>query len=975
MGLETGKEYHGFQLVRAEDIIEINSRALMFEHQKSGAELLILENSDDNKTFSATFRTPPSNNRGVAHILEHSVLCGSRKFPVKEPFVELIKGSLQTFLNAMTFSDKTMYPVASRNEKDFYNLMDVYLDAVFHPRINEDIFMQEGWHYELNTVNDDIIYKGVVYNEMKGVFSSPENLLDRHLAHALFPDTTYGYESGGDPEEIPDLTYEEFKGFHQKFYHPSNSRLFIYGDGDTLNYLKFLDSEYLSEFSRSSINSSIEYQKRFKKPKRKKLYYPISKEESLENKTYVAVAMKLDKTTDQEHCLAFHILSHLLLGTAASPLRKALIDSGLGSEVIGGGFDDYRLETMFAVGLKGTRPENESRVVDLIFSTLRNLAQNGIDEDMIRSAVNSVEFKLRESNYGGFPKGIVYNIQALSSWLYDAEPLMHLRYEESLARIKEGAHKGYFEKLIRKYLLQNKHQVIMVANPNPGLGKKLDSLLKKKLKKVKSTLPLDEQKKLVEENKRLQEQQLTPDSPEALASLPQLSLEDISRKSQSFPVEVKNESSPTILFHDLFTNKIAYTQIGFNTQSVPQDKIQYLPLLGKLVLGMGTKKRSYVEMSQRIGIHTGGIRMRHFTSVGINDRNRLISYLFFNGKSVIDKMPELFDIFQELFHDQKFSNTRRMVEIIRSAKSDMEDSIIPNGNQYVLSRLQSYHSSLGRYDELTDGIAYYKFLEGLLERAESHPEEVAETFSEVAGYIFNRDNVLMNFTSEAEDFPAFENHAGSLMDGLSDSPQTPVSLEFEGMSPNEAFLTSSQVQYVGKGVNLYDLGYEYNGHFDVLKSVLGTGYLWERVRVQGGAYGCSSSFDRYSGDFGLVSYRDPNLMQTFNAYDEIPEFIASLDLTQDQLTKFIIGSVGHLDPPLTPDRKGSIAMVEYLTGITLEMKQKRRDQLLSTRLEDLKGYAPLFEKIKESGTVCVVGNEDTIRKSSNEFDHLVKIFT
>ena len=422
MSFELNQSYSGFKLIKKEEIAELKSLGLFFEHEGTGAEVMVLENDDDNKVFSATFRTPPTNDAGVAHILEHSVLCGSKNFPVKEPFVELMKGSLQTFLNAMTFPDKTMYPVASRNRKDFFNLMNVYMDAVFYPAISEDTFKQEGWHYELTKPEDKIIYKGVVFNEMKGVFSDPESYIDRQLAHSLFPSTAYGYESGGDPKSIPDLTYGDFKAFHERHYHPSNSRIFLYGDGDTLEYLTFLNEKYLKDFDRIEVNTAIQHQRSFRKPKRKAFNYPVSSQESLDKKTYVLMGIKLDKAVNHEHCLGFSILSHLLLGTSASPLRKALIDSELGSEVIGGGFDDNRADTLFAVGLKGTEAEHEEKILGIIDSTLNDLVKNGIEEDMVLSAVNSVDFRLREANFGGFAKGIVYNIQALSSWLYGKDP-------------------------------------------------------------------------------------------------------------------------------------------------------------------------------------------------------------------------------------------------------------------------------------------------------------------------------------------------------------------------------------------------------------------------------------------------------------------------------------------------------------------------------------------------------------------------
>lgn len=975
MSFETDQIYSGFKLIKKEFIRELKSQSLFFKHEGNGAEVLVLENDDDNKVFSVAFRTPPENDRGVAHILEHSVLCGSKKYPLKEPFIELIKGSLQTFLNAMTFADKTMYPLASRNHKDFKNLMSVYLDAVFYPNITEETFMQEGWHFELESPDKEMIHKGVVLNEMKGVFSSPESIIDRQLSHSLFPKTTYGFESGGDPVSIPDLTYDEFKEFHRKHYHPSNSRIFFYGDGDTLEYLEFLQAEYLKNFDRMEVNSSIKFQRKFSKPKRKVIQYPVAKEESLDKKTFVITALKLGKSTNYEHCLGFNILSYLLLGTAASPLRKALIDSELGSEVIGGGFDDYRLETVFAVGLKGTEAEHEEKIMDLIFSTLRGLVKNGIEEDMIESAVNTMDFRLREANFGGFAKGIVYSIQALGSWLYDADPTMHLKYDALMKKIKRKSKNGYFEKLIERYLLNNNHQSTLVAIPKPGLAKKQDAKIRKKLREIKSNLQAGEIKQIVDRTRTLQELQMTPDSPEALATLPLLGLEDVPKEGEEHPIEIKNEFAPKILFHDLFTNKIAYIQIGFNAHTVPMDLIQYLPLFGRMILGMGTKKHDYMEISKQLGIHTGGVHSWHFSSAPVKDRRQVISYQFFSGKAVMEKLDVLFDILGELFGEVSFDNHKRLVEIIRSAKADMEDSIVPHGNQYVLSRLQSYQSRLGQFDELTDGIAYFKFLEQLLKRVEKDPSEVANKYRQLADILFTQENTLFNITLEGKDYPKIKKKINRLMEVIPNiSSGNPVEWNLDPVPNNEAFLTASTVQYVGKGANLYDLGFEYSGKFGALRSLLSTGFLWEKVRMQGGAYGSSNSFDFFTGDYGLVSYRDPNLKETLEIYDQIADYVSNLDLPDEELLKIIIGCIGKLDPPLTPDRRGSVSMIDHLTGRTHAMKQKIREELLSTKLEDLKAYAGLFLKIKESGNVCVLGNEEKIKKSKPLFNELVNIF-
>ncbi len=974
MNLEPNDSLHGFRLIRREAIKEIQAETLMFEHEKSGAQLMFMDCEDDNKVFSITLRTPPANDCGVAHILEHSVLCGSKQFPVKEPFVELMKGSLQTFLNAMTFPDKTMYPVASRNQKDFQNLMHVYLDAVFFPRITEETFMQEGWHYELADKDADLEYKGVVFNEMKGVFSSPENILDRYLAHSLFPKTTYGYESGGDPKVIPDLSYQEFKSFHERYYHPSNSRLFLYGDCDIDKCLQFIDAHYLSKFSKQQVDSSIQFQRKFSKPKRREISYAVSKDESLEKKTFVVMGMKLGKSTNQEHCMGMEILSHILLGTAASPLRKALMDSELGTEVIGGGFDDNRVETMMAVGLKGTEKEHETRILELIFDTLKDLAENGIDPDVVKSSINTIDFKLREANFGGFPKGIVYNIHSLGSWLYDADPLMHLKYDRLMKKIKKRAPDGYFENLIKKYLLDNQHQSIVVLTPKPGLEEKEAAKLRKQLREVKKTLDDEQLDQLVEKTRTLQELQIAPDPPEALETLPALSLGDCNRESQEFPIEIKREDAPTVLFHDLFTNKIAYTQMCFNTRSVPQDQIQYLPLLGRLLIGMGTRKHDYVELSKQIGINTGGMSGSHFSSSTLADRQQVLSYLNVTGTALMEKSGELFDLYQEVLMERSFHDHKRLLEILRSTRANLEASIVPHGNQYVLSRLQAYGSNLGRFDETTDGLTYYHFIKDLLERAEKNPGDVASEFEAVAAKVFTRGNLLVNLTAKGKDLNKLQKHAESLADSLPNIAAEAQPWEVAAPPQDEAFLTTSTVQYVGKGINLYDLGFEYTGKVEAVKAILRTGYLWDRVRVQGGAYGCSLSFDSFTGDLGLVSYRDPNLGETLDVFDGIGEFLEHLELSGKELEKIVIGAVGHLDPPLTPDRKGSIAKTEYLTGLSREVRQKRRDELFSVTLEDVRKFGNWFRHLRDSGNVCVLGNESKIKKEKKRFKHLVQVF-
>ncbi|SVB37187.1 uncharacterized protein METZ01_LOCUS190041, partial [marine metagenome] len=600
-----------------------------------------------------------------------------------------------------------------------------------------------------------------------------------------------------------------------------------------------------------------------------------------------------------------------------------------GSEIIGGGFDDNRFETMFAVGLKGTEINHENEILELIFSTLKNLVDHGIEENMIKSAVNSIDFKLREANFGGFPKGIVYNIQTLTSWLYNSDPFMHLKYDKLMGKINRKSKRRYFENLIDKYLLNNNHQSIVLAAPKLDLEKKKEAKIRKKMRSLKASMSPKEIDLLVQRTQELQEMQIMPDSPEVLDKLPSLDLQDVDVKSEQFPLDIKKKSEPKILFHDLFTNKIAYIQIGFDALSIPREQIPYLSLVGKLVLGMGTRRHSYTEISQLLGIHTGGIRSWHFTSASVNDYKKVLSHIFFSGKALMGKLDHLFDIWEELIQEHDFDNTKRLIEIIKSTKADMEDSILSSGNHYVLSRLYSYQSPLGQYNELSGGVSYYSFLSKLLVRAEKNPGEVAEEFKKITQSLFTKENLLMSITAPENDYRKIEKRALTLTQKLSNKKRPSVAFQLNTTPSNEAFLTASSVQFVGKGANLFELGMEYSGKFDVLNSVLRTCFLWDRIRVQGGAYGSQSSFDSLSGNYGLVSYRDPNLTETLDVYDQISGYIENLDISDKELTKILIGCAGRLDQPLSPDRKGSASMVEHLTGKTFELKQKRRDELLS----------------------------------------------
>ncbi|WP_315115970.1 insulinase family protein [uncultured Clostridium sp.] len=974
MNFEIGEIYSGFKLVDKKTVEEVNSLALIFEHEDTGAKLLKLENEEDNKVFSISFRTPPQDSTGVAHILEHSVLCGSRKFPSKEPFVELIKGSLNTFLNAMTFADKTMYPVASKNKKDFFNLMDVYLDAVLYPNIYKypQIFMQEGWHHELEDLEGEITYKGVVYNEMKGAFSSPESILMRKIPESLFPDTTYGVESGGDPEHIPELTYENFINFHKKYYHPSNSYIFLYGDGDTLEELSFIHNNYLKDFKKIDIDSSIAIQKPFENMVENVVEYPISQNEGEGDKTFLSLNFVVGEVTDAELYLAFEILEHLLLETPAAPLKKALIQSGIGKDVFGS-FDNSVLQPTLSVIVKNSNEDKKAEFKNLVFATLKELVDKGIDKKLIQSSLNIKEFYLREADYGGYPKGLIYGIKCMDSWLYDNHPLMHLNYEPQLKKIKERAEKGYFEELINEYILKSDHSSLLIVKPKKGLAEEKDRNTKEKLKAYKEDLSKDELKKILDDTKELTKRQNTPDSQEAIEKIPLLSIEDINREAEKLPIEVLDEGGIKVLKHDIFTNKIAYVDLYFNTGNVPQELIPYIGLLAGVLGKVSTEKHDYEDLSKEVNINTGGIyysSTAYSNSVNVDEFTPMLKV---KAKVLASRMGDLFKLLVEEIGSSKFDDSRRIKEILSELKSRMEMTIFDRGHMVAVGRVASYFSAVGAYLELVSGINLYHFVVDLEENFESKKEEIESNLNKLCKLIFNKENVTISITLEEEDYKEFQKELPILLKGLGENTFEKYSYNFALKPENEGLMTSGKVQYNAKGYNFKKLGYKYTGTMQVLKTIVSFDYLWNKVRVQGGAYGCFGGFNR-NGNMYFVSYRDPHLKNTLDVYDRAFEYIENFMEDERGMTKYIIGTVSDVDSPLTASMKGDKASANYFSGVKDEDIQREREEILDTKVDDIKKLAPIARDCMKEQYICVLGNEDRIKEEKDMFNNLMHIF-
>ena len=974
MQLEIDKIYHGFKLIEEKVLKEIGSTSRLFYHENSGARLFQLENDDDNKVFSISFKTPPGNSTGLPHILEHSVLCGSRKFPMKEPFVELVKGSLNTFLNAMTFSDKTMYPIASKNDKDFFNLMDVYMDAVFYPNIYKypEIFMQEGWHYELDNKDRDITYKGVVYNEMKGAFSAPESILMRKIQESLFPDTLYGFESGGDPDVIPELIVEEFLSFHKKYYHPSNSYIYLYGNGDILEQMKFIDTQYLKDFKKINIDSHICSQKPFMETRKSVIEYPISPNEEGNDKTFFSLNFATGKATDPEVYLAMQILEYMLLETPAAPLKKALIDAQIGKDVFGQ-FDNGILQPTFSVVVKNSNEGNKEKFVKVIFETLKELVKDGIDKKLIEASINIREFALREADEHGLPKGLVYNIKCLESWLYEGNPTLHIEYENTLNKIKTALTSDYFEKMISKYLVDNKHCSLIELKPVKGLAEAKAEDIKKVLVDYKLSLTDKEINELIQRTLKLRERQSTPDSPENLATIPLLSLEDIKPQADMLPLLEKDEKGIKVLSHPMFTNKIVYMNFMFNTNAISQKLLPYISLLTDILGKSSTEKYSYGDLSNEINIHTGGIEFGIDAYDEYGKDNEFFPLFIVRSKSLSDKLPKLTELALEIIRHTKFGDKKRMKEIIQEIKSQLEMRMLDRGHLVASRRLSSYYSLSGQYIEILAGLTYYKFIVGIEKNFDSMIDSIALKLEEITTQIFNKKNLIISITCEESDYSKFKENFEVIHKGLGDAELVRSKYNFNLDPQNEGLMTPSKVQYVAKGYNYKKLGYSYTGSLQVLKVIGSYDYLWNRIRVQGGAYGAFIKFDR-NGNSYFVSYRDPNLCETLAVYDEMYSYIKNFDADEREMTKYIIGTISKMDLPLTPSMKGELSTEYYIKKISFQDIQRERQQVLGTKKEDIQKFADLVLGIMKQNYICVLGSESKIKENKEIFKSLINVF-
>ena len=960
-----------YEVIQKEDLSGIKSQGLLLKHKKSGARVLLMENDDENKVFAIGFRTPPSDSTGVPHIMEHSVLCGSRDFPVKDPFVELVKGSLNTFLNAMTYPDKTVYPVASCNDKDFQNLMHVYMDAVFYPNIyqHDKTFRQEGWSYKLEEPDGDLTLSGVVYNEMKGAFSSPDGVLDRVILNSLFPDTSYANESGGDPEAIPDLTYEQFLDFHRKYYHPSNSYIYLYGDMDMEEKLRWLDEEYLSDFDNIELDSSICFQQPFDRMREVVQTYSIASEESEEDNTYLSYNKVIGTSLDEKLYLAFQILDYALLSAPGAPLKKALLDAGIGKD-ISGSYDNGVYQPIFSVISRNANLDQKEEFIRVIEGTLREIAEQGIDKKALRAGINYYEFRFREADFGSYPRGLMYGLQMFDSWLYDDEkPFIHMQALPTFEFLKENVETGYFEELIQKYLLDNTHGSIVIIRPEKGRTARMDRELAERLKEYKESLSEEEVKELVKATKELEAYQEEESSQEQLEKIPVLSRADISREIAPVFNDEIDADGVKVIHHNVETNGIGYVSLMFDLSGIEEELLPYTGILQSVLGIIDTTNYEYGELFNEINVNTGGIgtSLELYTDVTRVKEKEFRATFEIRGKALYPKMNVLFSMMREILMESRLEDEKRLKEILAMLKSRLQMSFLSSGHTTAVLRALSYTSPVAKFKDDTDGIGLYEKVKEIEEDFDGCKEELNRSLKEIARRIFRVDNMMMSYTSSREGLePALDALAavkGSLNAG-GEADHTACVIHCT--KRNEGFKTSSKVQYVARCGNFIDGGQEYTGALQILKVILSYDYLWQNIRVKGGAYGCMSNFNR-AGEGYLVSYRDPNLEKTVEVYEGVVDYLKNFTVDDRDMNKFIIGTMSNLDRPMNPAAKGSRSMNLYMNHITEEMLRQERAQILDAGQEDIRRLADIVQAVLDAGLICVIGSEEKIEQQKQLF--------
>lgn len=967
-----GKVYHGFKLIKQKPINEFNAIGRVFKHVRTGARLLKIDTNDDNKCFTVAFKYLANDDTGVAHILEHASMESSQKYRVKNPMTLLLKGSLQSFMNAMTSNEFIMYPIASRNKKDFFNIMEVYLDMIFRPLVykEKNIFLQEGWRYELANKDQELTYNGIVYNEMKGYYSSPQQILYDHILKNLLPNTSYAHNYGGDPEFIPELSHQKLLAFHKKYFHPSNSYFILYGDGDTLEELRFIHNNCLSRYKRKNIRPVIPIQKPFKKIRDVTIDYAVGKTEDTKDKTLLSLSFAIGGALQPELTMAMGVLADLLVNLPDSPLRKALNKAGIGKEVKGG-YDDSK-QGVFLITIDNANHEDKEKFRKIVFDTLHEIVKSGLDKKQIEGALNSLEFRLREADFGRFPKGLVVTFNSVRGWMIGNDPFLTMEWEKPLKRIRTALESDYFEKIIQKHILKNTHALLLTLQPKPGLTEEIEQKTKQKLARIKASMSDAKLQALIKQTEDLKKWQTAPDKPEDIQKIPMLSIQDINPKAENLPVAKKQIGDTQVLHFSTPTNGIIYLQIMFDASGVPQEMIPQLSLLTEMLGKLSTKNHTFGDLNSEINIHTGGIYISPAIISDFKNPDHFMHRLVVQGKALTGKLDKLLDLKTEIVRATQYNDIQRIKQVITSLDSNLQNQSRANGYGLALQRLLSQLSPQGIYYELSQGLSFVHLVSKLAKQLDNRSDDLIADMEMIASLVFNKNNLIVGITCSEEDYQTFEQQFPRFLSQFKNQPVVTQTLPSVAKPANEALLSPSKVQYVIKGANFRKLGYTYTGRLNLLSNILSWDYLTSKIRIEGGAYGSWLSFNP-EGLVVMSSYRDPKVVETLQVYDQMADFVRNFKANKQEMTRYIIGSIAKLDKPMTPSLKGSSAIGYCLKNITLEDRQKERDELLNTNQQDINQLAKMISDITTHANYCIYGNEEKLKTHQNLFDNLVEV--
>lgn len=964
--MKINETLHGFRITEIRELESQNSTVILLEHEVTKAKAIKIQNDDNNKAFGIGFRTPPKNSTGVAHILEHCVLSGSDKYTTKEPFMDMIKGSLQTFLNAMTFADKTIYPIASRNDTDYHNLMDVYLDAVFHPLVlsKEEIFRQEGW--TLNYEDDTLSYNGVVYNEMKGAMSGAEDQVSEKISTALLPDTIYRHNSGGDPYEIPSLDYEQFKAFHADFYHPSNSYLYFYGDGNLEKELAHAQ-EFLAPYAYREVDSAILPQEPFEMPHIEEFTYSIGANESTENKDYIGLAYGVGRTTVAEDVFMTKLLEEVLIDSSASPLKKALLDAGIGEDFLSP--DNDGLHQVFGIIAKHTSSDRMEEFLRIVRDTITEIAENGIDESLLEASLNKLEFSLIEGPHAS-AKGVIQYIQVLSGWLYDGDPLLMLDFTDSFARLREKVANGYLQEFVRERVLDNTHRVEIIARPEPGLFEKKDARVREELDARRDALNEAEKAALLSSTKALLDFQSTEDTPEDKATIPHLQLSELSPKVDRVTQYEEDYHGATLLHSDLFTGRIVYLDLAFDISHLSAEELAEVSHITSFLADVDTKNRSYDQVSNAIYRAMGGLTISP-TVLEQVDTGTPLPKVMVSAKFFADKQADAVAILNEVLYHSVFSDKKRIKEVLLEDRSTMEMSLIQSGHAIAIQRVLSYLNLPSYLQEVLGGLDSYFALQEITAKYDEMIEEKIVLWNEIYQKLFRKEGMLLSVTTDRAQFESLRDGWVGLVEKLPSIPSEPTVFTMKKRN-KEAFVSAAAVQYVSKGANLKEMGYAFSGDMTVLSGLLSILYLHTQIRAISGAYGAGLSLN-HRGTLATYSYRDPQLSETIRVYDEMDAYLRSLELSDTELEDAIIGTINRFDPPMSPRQRGIGALSNRMTGNSYDRMEKALGEALETTQDTLRAHAEMLKSAMDEGYLCVLGSEEKIRENADLFDHIIPL--